>query len=528
LIFRLLVAFLFGAAAFGAGELRFALHHEPKTLNPLLAAEDASETLRFLASGVLVRVNRLTQAPEPELAEAWKIASDNRSITFTLRADLVFSDGTPFSAADIASTFAQLTNPALRSPVLDSFTVAGAPPKVTVVNPRTVTVSFGGRVDGMERLFDQLAILSARSPLGERASLGPFMLESYKPGVELLLKRNPHYWKKDSAGKPLPYLDSVRIPIQGNREIELNRFRAGELDLMNSIDPESYDRLAKEMPAAVHDNGPSSDVEFLWFNLVPGSPVPQYKKDWFNSAVFRHAVSATISREDLCRVVYRGHGRPAMGPFSPSNRFWFNSRLKAQSFDPAGALKSLETVGFKNKGGTLLDRGGHTVEFSVITNAGNKSRERMAALIQQDLERIGIKLNIVTLDMPSLIERLTKSSQYEACLLGLINVDPDPNESLNVLLSSGRQHAWNPAQKAPATAWEAEIDTLLRSQAAAPSRVKRKELFDRVQEIIRREEPYIYLVNRNSLSAISPKVQGAHPASLYPETFWNIERLSVR
>jgi peptide/nickel transport system substrate-binding protein len=526
---RLLFTFLFLAApAQAAQELRFALHHEPKTLNPLAAADDASATLSYLTAGVLVRINRLTQEPEPGIAQSWKVSADHRSITFEIRQGLVFSDGTPFSAADISATLAQLANPALHSPLADALTVSSALPTVTTQSPRLVTLTFASPVFGMERLFDSLPIVSSKSPLKERASLGPFYLDTYKPGVELLLKRNPHYWKKDAAGKQLPYLDTVRIAIQSNPEIELNRFRAGEFEIMNSIDPESYDRLSKDMPKTVRDNGPSTNVEFFWFNLAPQSPVPQYKKDWFQSVVFRHAVSSAINREDISRVVYRGHASPAVGPFSPANRFWFDAKLAPHKFDPSGSLKSLQAAGFQKKGDILMDRAGHPVEFSVITRAGNKSRERTAALIQQDLQQLGIKLNIVTLDFQSLIERLTQSSQYEACLYGLTNVDPDPNELMNVLLSSGRQHGWNPGQKTPATPWEAEIDKLLQAQAAEPIRAKRKQLFDQVQQIMRREEPYIYLVNTNSLSAISPKVQGAHPASFYPETFWNIEQLSVK
>jgi len=525
---RGVIAVLVCVPLLSAGELRFALHHEPKTLNPMAASEDAAETLRYLTRGVLIRVNRLTQELEPELAQSWKVSADNKAITFQLREGISFSDGTPFTAADVAASVQQMLNPALRSPVADTFTIGGVAPKVAVEAPHTVTFAFGAPVAGMERLFDELAIVSAQSPVKDKASLGPFVLDSYKPGVEVLLKRNPRYWKKDGAGARLPYLDAVRLPIQANREIELNRFRAGELDLMNSIDPESYERLAREMPGAVHDGGPSTDVEFLWFNLAPASPVPQYKKDWFQSAAFRHGISQAINREDLSRVVYRGHARPALGPVSPANKFWFNTKLAAQKFDPAGALKLLESAGFQKKAGVLVDRAGHPVEFSVITNAGNKSRERMAALIQQDLQGLGIKLNIVTLDFHSLLDRLTRSSDYEACLFGLTNVAADPNEMMNVLLSSGRQHAWNPSQKAPATAWEAEIDALLKAQSVSASKSKRKELFDRVQELMRREEPYLYLVNRNSLSAISPQVKGAQPAAFYPQTFWNVERLSVK
>lgn len=526
---RLLLTLFFAALpVIAAQELRFALHHEPKTLNPLAAADEASETLSYLTSGVFIRVNRLTQEPEPGIAQSWKISPDHRSITFQIREGLVFSDGTPFTPADVTATLAQLANPALHSPLADSLSVAGALPTVTAEGLRRVTVTFAAPVFGIERLFDSLPIVSSKSPLKERAALGPFFLDSYRPGVELLLRRNVHYWKKDASGKQLPYLDTIRIAIQSNPEIEMSRFRGGEFEMMNSLNAETYDRLAKDMPNAVRDNGPSTNVEFFWFNLAPQSPVPQYKKDWFQSVVFRRAVSSAINREDLSRVVYRGHARPALGPFSPANQFWFDAKLAPHRFDAPGSLKSLQSAGFHKQGEVLTDRAGHPVEFSVITRAGNKSRERMAALIQQDLQPLGIKLNIVTLDFQSLAERLTKNFQYEACLYGLTNVDPDPNELMNVLLSSGRQHAWNPGQKAPATPWEAEIDTLLQAQAAEPARAKRKQLFDKVQQIMRREEPYIFLVNPNSLSAISPRVQGAHPAAFYPETFWNIEQLSVK
>ena len=526
---RLAFAFLIVCGIVRAeGELRFAVHHEPKSLHPLLAADDASEALRYLASGSLIRVNRLTGALEPELAQSWNITPDSRSITFQLRPGISFSDGTPFGAADVVFTFAQLGSAALHPAVAESFSVGGALPKVTASGNLSVTVQFGSPVAGMERLFDQLSIVSGRSPLKERASLGPFILATYRPGVEILLDKNPKYWKKDAAGRQLPYLDHVRIAIQANREIELDRFRKGELDLINSLDPEIADRLAKEMPSAVQDGGPSTDVEFLWFNLAPRSPAPQYKQEWFRNVVFRQAVSAAINRDDLSRVVYRGHAKPAVGPFSSANRFWFNQKLAPHRFDPSGALQLLTAQGFQKKGDVLSDKAGHSVEFSLMTSAGNKTRERMAAMIQQDLQSIGIKLNLVTLDFSSLLDRLTKTSDYEACLLGLKNVDSDPNEMMNVLLSSGRQHAWNPAQVEPATGWEAEIDSLLRAQAASSDRQKRKQLFDQVQQILRREQPYIYLTNQNSLTAIGPRVKGSHPAAIYPQTFWNIESLSVK
>ncbi len=163
--------------------------------------------------------------------------------------------------------------------------------------------------------------------------------------------------------------------------------------------------------------------------------------------------------------------------------------MSPQVFDPAAAAKLLAGDGFRFEKGVLRDRSGTVVEFSIITNAGNKARERMAAMIQEDLAKLGIKINIVTLDFPSLIERMTRTLNYEACLLGLVNVDPDPNELMNVLLSSAGNHPWNPSQKAPATPWEAEIDRLMLAQAATADHRARKKSFDRVQEILREQEP---------------------------------------
>src|SRR5512140_493292 len=93
LVFPALIVVLFSvvAVAQGGGELRFCLRSEPKTLNPLLVQDDASETIRYLTGGVLVRVNRLTQELEPELASAWRVSKDGRSVAFTLRDKIYFS-----------------------------------------------------------------------------------------------------------------------------------------------------------------------------------------------------------------------------------------------------------------------------------------------------------------------------------------------------------------------------------------------------------------------------------------------------
>ena len=98
-------------------QLRFCLSSQPKTFNPLLVTDDASETVRYLTGGVLMRLNRKTQQLEPELATLWKISPNGKSISFVLRDNVRFSDGTPFSADDVDYTMQSLMDPALHSPL---------------------------------------------------------------------------------------------------------------------------------------------------------------------------------------------------------------------------------------------------------------------------------------------------------------------------------------------------------------------------------------------------------------------------
>jgi peptide/nickel transport system substrate-binding protein len=264
----------------------------------------------------------------------------------------------------------------------------------------------------------------------------------------------------------------------------------------------------------------------MWFSQVASAPIAKYKLEWFQSRNFRRAISSAINREDLCKVVYNGHARPAVGPVSPANKFWFDSRLQPTRYDPSAALQLLKQDGFQLSGGSLHDRGGHAVVFSIVTNAANRARERMATMIQQDLRALGITVNVVTLDFPSLIQRISETFDYEAALLGLVNVDLDPNAQMNVWLSSSDEHQWNPKQKTPATSWEAEIDRLMRAQASTMDNQRRKEYFDQVQQIVAEQAPFIYLVNKDALMGISPLLEGARPVVLRPQTYWNIERLS--
>jgi peptide/nickel transport system substrate-binding protein len=525
----LLILVIVSSLSFGqtGGELRFCLRSDPKTFNPLLVDDDASETVRYLTGGVLVRVNRLTQQVQPELATEWKISNGGKTVRFKLRDGVRYSDGSRFTSADVAYTVKQLMDPELHSSTADAFRSGQGQVETNVVSPTVIELTFPAPVANLAALFDSVVILSATSTNKEMAALGPFYVAEHKAGSFLLLKRNPNYWKKDAKGRQLPYVDSVRLDIEQNPDVEALRFQRGEIHLINTVSPAVFEKLSVNNATLVRDAGPSTDTEQLWFNQVASAPIPAYKRAWFSSTAFRRAVSEAINREDLARLVFRGHARPAVGIVPQSNRFWFNSSLQPYPYDAAASLRLLQPDGFRFADGILRDRDGNAVEFSIITNAGNRSRENMAAMIQQDLKKIGIKVNVVTLDFNSLLERMTQTYNYEACLLGTVNGDLDPSSQMSMWLSSGENHIWNPKQKVAASSWEAEIDKQMHAQASATDPLKRKAAWDRVQKIAWEQQPIIYLVNKDSLVGISPLVKNAQPSAFRPQTYWNVEELAL-
>ena len=288
---------------YGAGpgrELRFGISGDPKTFDALHVSDQRSEIIRYLTGGVLVRINRVTDQLEPELAESWSLRDGGRAITFHLRAGLQFSDGSPLTAADVARTFNTALDPKQASPAGDTFRSEGSTGSARGFAASNSRFAMRMPKPGIDRLFDACPS-SRQKPANCRLRQDRSSWPSTVPGDFVRLARNPNYWKRDAAGKQLPYLDSIRIDIQPNREIELTRFLRGETQLVNKMDPESFDRVAREKPAAARNLGASLDSEFLWFNQSPSAGMPDWKKKWFTIGRLppcdqRCRSTATISR----------------------------------------------------------------------------------------------------------------------------------------------------------------------------------------------------------------------------------------
>jgi peptide/nickel transport system substrate-binding protein len=168
------------------------------------------------------------------------------------------------------------------------------------------------------------------------------------------------------------------------------------------------------------------------------------------------------------------------------------------------------------------------VTFTLMTNAGNALRQKISALLQADLAKIGIKVNLAFLESKALLARINESFNYEACLLAVASGDVDPNTHLNFLFSHGANHWWHPKQAQPATVWEARLDNLLKQQAVALNPAARKRLFDEAQMIMAEQQPFIMLAARHLLVAAKTDIGNLKPALLNDFVLWNSEELYRR
>jgi peptide/nickel transport system substrate-binding protein len=285
------------------------------------------------------------------------------------------------------------------------------------------------------------------------------------------------------------------------------------------------------------DAGPGLEYNFLFFNLNDAgektSPEVLRKQRWFREVKFRQAVSAAVDREAIVRLVYQGRGSALWGLVAPGNRRWGNEKLvhPPRSLDRARAL--LKEAGFSWSSGpngesTLLGPEGKPVEFSILTSSSNADRAKMAALFQDDLKQLGMRVQVVPLEFRSLFDRVTQTKEYDACMMGIASSDADPNSDINVWLSSGGTHLWNPSQAHPATAWEAEIDRLIEEQMSARTFEQRKKLYDRAQEILAENQPMIFLASPHILAGAKNSVGNFHPTVLEPYILWNVEQLYLK
>lgn len=532
------------------GELTALLRSEPTTYIRAteVSGTAAGDLLSLLTDGRLARINRAADTLEPSLAESWTESPDHLTYTLTLRDGVAFSDGAPFTSADVIFSFQVVYDPRVNSGLASDLKVAGQPLHVEAPDPKTVIIRFPAPFAPGLRLLDNLPIMPRHTlqapfdegrlaeagkigtPPASLVSLGPFVLTEHVAGQRLVFARNPHYWGKAADGTALPYLDSLTVLLVSDQNTETLRMQNGDADLMvnGDIRPEDYaafrrlgDRI-RLIPAGI-----GLDPNQLWFNLSPakdGDP----RNAWMRQAAFRQGISCAVDRQAIINAVYLGEAVPIYGPVTPGNHVWHVPPENPCNHDLARARELFQSAGLSDRDGdgTLDDTAGSPARFSIITQSGHTIRERTAAMLQEQLRQAGLTVDVVGLDPGGLVQRFS-TGDYDSIYFGIQNSQTDPALAAQFWLSTGAFHFWNPRQKTPATPWEREIDALMHRQTATFDLAERQRLFEEVQRIFAEHMPALYFAAPRVTLAVSSRVVNERPAPQIPQLLWSPETLAA-
>jgi peptide/nickel transport system substrate-binding protein len=532
------------------GQIVASIRGEPRSFNRLAARDQSAEVLTFLTQGRLVRINRATFELEPWLAEKWESDADGRTHTLHLRPGVTWSDGTPFTSADVLFSFQAAYDPRAESVVASTLVASGQPIRAAAPDAQTVVLTFAGPSGPGLRLLDGLPILprhklqaalaagtfssawNSSTPPAEIVGTGPFILREYQPGQRVVLDRNPRYWRRGADGDPLPYLDRIVLEIVPEQNAELLRLQSGELDLTNSeLRPEDYvpvRRSEDEGRLRLIELGVGPDADAFWFCLKPELKAKDPRFAFVSRPEFRQAISHAVDREAFAETVFLAAAVPVWGPITPGNEQWFWPDVPRYFHDDARARMLLAGLGLedRNGNGVVEDARGTEARFTVITQRGIGWYERGTAVLRDELARVGIALDIAPLEFGAMIQRML-ACDYDAIYFRPVATDMDPAGNLDFWLSSGSAHFWNLEQRAPVTDWERRIDTLMLEQSASLDPARRTEQFNLVQRIFAENLPVLYFAAPRMYYGHSVRLQGVVPSVQRPPVLWNADSLSV-
>ncbi|MBF0594479.1 MAG: ABC transporter substrate-binding protein [Candidatus Omnitrophica bacterium] len=537
------------------GELVLAITSDPRSFNPVLAKETSTTTITSHLFEGLTTLDAFDNTVKANFADHWSVSADGLTWVFTLRDGLRWSDGVPLTTDDVVFTFNDLIfNDAVPNSARDIFTIKGQPLKVEKIDVRNVRFilpyKFAPFLRSMGQEILPKHVLESAVKAGRFAftwgidalpasivGSGSFILESYRPGQEVVLKRNPFYWKKSADGAALPYLDRVRYEIVPSMDVELLKFMEGSIDAygLRGMDFPLLKPLERDRHFKIYDLGPDMGASFVVFNQNPGKDlktgkpfVAPQKLSWFADRNFRRAVAYAIDKKRIIEIVKNGLGYPQYSPESPGSGFFYCNDVQKYDFDLGKAKALLAQSGFKdiNGDGVLEDKDGHPLEFTLLTNADNTERVDIAAIIRHDLESLGMKVNFQLVEFNALVAKLTSTFDWDMIVLGLTG-SSDPHFGQNVWLSSGQLHMWYPKQKEPATAWEKRIDEIFGLGVQEMDEKKRKAYYDEYQKIVADEVPMAYTALGARLTAVRNKFGNLKP-SMFGGVFHNLEELYLQ
>lgn len=548
------------------GRLVLATPDDLSSYNIIRATDNAtSDVIWFNVFRCLVDYRNGADPPDYDsgVCTRWEQSPDAKQWTFHLRRGVRWSDGTPFTADDVIFTYNVVRDPNVQTPIRDMFREgldAGNPvyPDLVKLDDHTVRFDLHNPSGSFLDLVFNLWLIPKHKWEGQwraggfneamrldedpraMVGLGPFVIKEYVSGQRVVLERNPYFWKVDSKGQRLPYLDQLVYVIVKDFNTIQAKFEAGELDVMTRVRPQDH-ALVKRMESPsvnVEDVGITYDTNWFVFNQNTGvNPkshrpfVAPWKLRLFRDQRFRQAVSFAIDRDGLTKTVYSSRGVPMYSFVSPGDKMWYTDDVMKYPLNPDRSRELLAGLGLKdtNGDGILEDPEGHAIEFNVSTNSSNSQRVETASFIARNLKDVGIKANVSAASLTVIQKMMVESFDYDAIVLGWqISPPAGPSNTKNTLLSSGFNHASFPNQVKPSTEWERRIDELIQQVETSPDLAQRKLLYAEVQRIWSEQLPEINLVAAIEAVAYKSKFGNIHASALPPRVTWNCEEIYLK
>jgi peptide/nickel transport system substrate-binding protein len=514
-----------------------AINDDPKSFNPLHAQDAETTSIVGVLSDFLLDYDAYARQWKPAVA-SYKVSVDEKAstmdVTFTLRGDLFWTSQAdpklkePVTSDDVVFWYNEIVgDPALQQSAyagqylqmpdgtkkhidiekIDEKTFVLHYPRIVAMPELSSNMDFGPRyifqpvkkAKGTEGVLDLWAIDTDPRTI---PSMGGYFIQSYAPGVQVAQAKNPAYWRKDSYGQSIPYLGRVENRIVPNKETEKLKFLAGELDSY-VMRPEDLDEMLNKTPRdyTVYYSGPDIAAGFIAWNQNPKNLAPKYLK-WFSNTAFRQAMSCFFNRDRVISEVYRGLAEPALSFFPKPNPFYDPSIKEQFTYDPARGKELLAGIGITpNAKGLMQDRDGNLVAFDIEVPVERNLSIDIASIYADELKKVGITLTVRPIQFQKIVESLMQTYSWQAVMIS-VGSNYFPIQGDNVWLSSGNLHLWNPLQPKPATAWEAEIDSLYWQGFSERDPVKAKAIWDRYQRLILDQLPVMYMVYPDVFTAV--------------------------
>ena len=435
---------------------------------------------------------------EGELAESWEVSPDGKRITFHLRKGVKWHDGAPLTSDDVMFTYRRMIDPRTPTAYGEDFKQvlrAAAPDPDTFVveyaRPFAPALASWGMHVLPKHLLEKYPDIS-KSPLNKKpVGTGPYRFVEWKTGEKVVFDASPDYFE----GKP--YISRVItrvIPDQATMFLEL---KSGGVDIM-TLTPPQYVRQTETADFKKSFNRykyTASGYTYLGFRL---------SHPFFRDKRVRQAIAHAADKKALIDGVLLGLGQEATGPYKPGT--WaYNPNVRKYPYDPARAKALLAEAGWKEKDGVLV-KDGQPFEFTVLTNAGNDARAKTAAILQQNLAEVGIRIKIRTVEWAAFINEFIDKRKFDAVLLGW-NITPDPDQF----------DIWHSSKTGPKELNHVgfanpEVDRLLDEGRSTFDLEKRKKAYFRIQEILAEEQPYVFLYVPEALPVVHNRFRGIVPA----------------